>query len=420
MAIPRDVALLLAATPPRQVRRKLQQAFSDEKAPPSKARRVAEPDCSKEASVDAALLEKLFNGVETVLMLLRSRRTHPTVAVVREHVGSFTQRDLSVQRLEEILAVADEMLETAWVGGALELVQRLESGEARAPSTEETLRRQAIFCTRLAEAAKQAGVHRAPLPRRALPCKQTAVQGLDASRPVAPRAPEASSVEQQPGQSRSRTEASVPRAAAPAATPSRQSASSRLQMLLQRTLAKQAQEGSRTAHQAKVRECEQRLGTCEDALALHAILVQLFARGEDASSAASEAEVLTGACSRGLVMQTRRPIDPPAAKAAFALLTAKADGWFTTTVPQHSQSTGLLLRRLPEGNSSVGAEALQAEIRHLHEERRALVLKGPDAVAEATVQRRRRCTRKTKGQPPTQQSEEKPEEEKAASSSSED
>jgi len=222
-------------------------------------------------------------------------------------------------------------------------------------------------------------------------------------------------VEQQPGQSRSGIDAAAPRAAA---MPSGQSASTRLEMLRQRMLVKQAQEGTRTAHQAKLGECEQRLATCEDALALQAVLVQLFARGENASSAASEAEVLTGACSRGFAMQSRRPIDPPAARAAFALLTAKADGWFTTSAPQHSQSTGLLLRRLPEGSSSVSAEALQAEIRHLHEERRALELKGPEAVAEATIQKRRRCIRKTKAQPPAPQSEAKPEEDKAASSSS--
>jgi len=401
--VDRDVELLLA-TPRRQKRRQLKNQVSDtpdKEAPPTKARRVLQRSASSsKASVqtpskvensktvtpgvavrtaealaeDAALITKLFDGLESVLVLLASRRARPTIAATREHVGHATQRELSDERLQQILAVAGNMLEATWVRG-LELVQRLEDGDVRAPTNVEKAIRHTAFCARLDVLVKQAAANQQPLPRKAFPAKPGA-QEPSAAQPDVGSSPAVKESAQAQG----------PPAVAPAKV-----GGSRLDALRQRIQARQATERCRNEHLAKVSAVEGRIVTCEDALAVHAILVHLFARGEGADSAASEAEVVSGICSAGFSMQSRRTIESEAARVALAQLTKKATSWYTARMPEHSQRTGLILRRLPEGNSLDSTEALQEEILALQAEKRALLLKGPEAPV-----RKMRLVKKTK------------------------
>jgi len=168
----------------------------------------------------------------------------------------------------------------------------------------------------------------------------------------------------------------------------------RLEALRARVRAREDSDARRKAFQEKVDGTEGRIAICEDALALHGVLVQLFARGEGTDSAASEAEVIGGVCSLGTV-QTRRPMEAEAARAALDCLAAMATLWFEVCAPQHSQRTGLILRRLPDGCSFACEEQLQLQIRHLQEERRLLQLKGPEALPVTKSGCKQRLRRKT-------------------------
>jgi len=395
--VDRDVELLLA-TPQRPQRRRLQRVVSDtpnKGAPPAKARRVTRdtkdvPASSStkvvaappvfDAAETTALLVKLFDGLESVLILLASRRTHPTIAVVREHVGSMTTRELTDERLQQVLAAAGDMLEATWVGNAVELVQRID-GEARRPTNVEKAQRQQSFCARLAAAVQHATAKRIALPRQPLP-----------PRPTDAKAPEIAAV------ACTAAQVEVKSGCSPAGEPARANAAageSRLDALRARIQARQASERIRKAHRAKVGELEHRSVVSEDALAVHGILVQLFARGEGDDSAASEAEVVAGICSSGFSMQSRRTIDAEAARTALALLIAKACGWFVAHTPQHSQRTGLILRRMPDGASEDSVVELQALVRSLQEEKRALLAMSPEAWAATQRGRKMRLIRKT-------------------------
>jgi len=389
----RDVQIMLA-TPqrPQRSKRRLQAEVSDtadKELPPAKARRGAQGSCTETnlecskatASAqqaaealekEAALLAKLFDGLESVLVLLASRRARPTVASVRTDVGHLTGREMTDERLEQILAVADRMLETPWVRGSLELVQRLENGETRPPTNVEKAQRHSSFSQRLATVVKEASLERRGLPRCPLPTRPATeaqrVAAQHSATTLAPSVVEGAAVP---------TQAGVSRAEAGAA------GGSRLEALRQRILVRQDSDHIRKEHQAKIAAVEDHISTCEDAIAVYAVLMNFFARGEGADSAASEAEVIAGICSSGFAMQSRRPLDAKVARAALAHLTSKAGDWYVAHSPQHSQRTGLILRRVPDGCSLSSMEALQAEIRDLQEEKKMMVLGGPTMATES-------------------------------------
>lgn len=327
---------------------------------------------------DAAVLATLFEGLESELVYLASRRGRPSLEVVRQHVEIATRRCLTDERLEQLLAVAGCMLDVVCVGEHLELVQRVEGGEVRPPSSAERAVRRAAFAAALAAARQRAAANRGPLPRRPLPPRhsfsapvpRTVPPGGTASAPAASAAPQLL---------RSACEGAESAAAeAPAGS------GSRLLALRGRVLERQASNRSVAAHRARLGELERRISSCEDAMAAHAVLVQLFARGEGVASAACETEILSAIGSGTFAAQCRRPIDAVSAGNAVELLLSSAAGWFEVHTPQYSQRVGRLLNRLPGGSSAAALDALRAELRRLQDEHGAIVAQGADQPEAAT------------------------------------
>lgn len=299
---------------------------------------------------DAALTTKLFDGLEAVLVMTAARKGRPTLAVIKEHVGNYTQRDLTDERLERVLHLAEDMLSVAWIGPNLEICQKLENGDTRAPTNAERVERREAFAKRLAAAVEQGA-----LPLRKLPQQPLPPPGLDAQRTAA-SAPD------------------VKEAATPELTPSAASHSSattgteRMQALKSRMLVKFEMENIQSAFRSQVWDLERSIATCDDAIVVHSVLGQLFARGEGQDSAATDAEVVQGVCSGGFATQTRRPLDVEAATAALACLRRNAAGWFGTTTKKYAHKPGLILRRLPGGQPAASLEAVRAEQRKFQEE----------------------------------------------------
>jgi len=306
------------------------------------------------------LLAKLFDGLESVLLLLSAQRCRPALTIIRESVERHTRRDLTEERLEQLLAAAEGMIDVAWLGrgssAVLEGVQRTAAGETRPPTAAElplraTRFRQAIFG---ADGGSAPPLRRRPLPLRpASPARcEPGASTPPVSRPL------------------SATRGSV------AAADGR----SRLQALRSRIVAKQAASKLLVEHKAKLLDIEFHMKVCEDAMATHSIVAQLFARGSDADSAASEAEVLSAICSRNCGMQSRRPMDADAGRDAMRCLMAHSAGWFRVDAPQYSTRVGCFLRRLPGGIAADAMQSLKTEHRRLMEEHAKLMSSGPARV----------------------------------------
>lgn len=382
---------LLAATPQQPSKRRLRQQIShtpEKEAPAPKVRCIAVSSSSSSKTVGAPqdtkekdLTISLFDGIENVLVLMASRRSRAILSAVRQHVEELTQRDLTDERLERVLAAAGNMLEAVWVGSNLELVQRLRAGEHGVPTNAERIERREAFKATLVSSPQS--LPRRPLPGRpqasgskpTLPCKETPSHAA-APDPIV------------------EVVAKAKREAEICIGPPAGAAERRMDALRVRIMERQASEARRKAYLGKIGQLESRIALCHDSLAVHAVLVQLFARGECEDSAASEAEVVSGLCSS---MQSKRIMEAEAARAALDYLTSRAITWYEASAPQHSQLTGVILRRFSDGCSSTCAEELQLQIRELQEARRLLLAKGAEAVAEAELQggRRRRLNKKT-------------------------
>lgn len=129
----------------------------------------------------ADLLAELFVDLERVLVRLANRRIRPTYRVVRDHFGVLTKEDLTFERLEQMLAVADGMLEVSRFSGTLELRQRFRDGETRVPLDSEQAERQASFGRRLAAVVEEAIAKDQPLPRQILPPRPQGWQTAEAT-----------------------------------------------------------------------------------------------------------------------------------------------------------------------------------------------------------------------------------------------
>lgn len=129
----------------------------------------------------ADLLAELFVDLERVLVRLANRRIRPTYRVVRDHFGVLTKEDLTFERLEQMLAVADGMLEVSRFSGTLELRQRFRDGETRVPRDSEQAERQANFGRRLAAVLEHAIATEQPLPRQILPPRPQGWQTAEAT-----------------------------------------------------------------------------------------------------------------------------------------------------------------------------------------------------------------------------------------------
>lgn len=325
------------------------------------------------AATDGVLLEKLFDGLESVLVLLASRKARPALPMVRDNVENLAGRDLTEDRLKLLLGAAGDMLDVVWIGrgawAVLEIVQRAKDGEARVPTSAERVERSAAF--------KAAVADKLPAPRE-MPPQPTYAQIVQAVAPAAaPPVPEASLKV---------TEAVTAGGPTPVG-----SGSHRMKEMKARILRREASDRAAEAHRARITELARQVGICEDAMAAHGVVLQLFARGgswTEASNAseveglfkrgqgqnavASEAEVVAALTASRRGMQHRRPLDPDSAREAIQCLTRNAAGWFRVEAAVYSLRTGGFLRRSPLGSSTDAMAALTTETKRLQEERTAL------------------------------------------------
>jgi len=372
MSMDRCVAMLLQTPKRRQSKR---QDDLSVLSPPRSAKRLAAPsahnDIGEKATSspdDAAVLARLFEGLESVLVLLGSRRTRTTLPVVRENVQAFTSKDLSDDRFERILGLAGDMLEVAWNGTgsytALEVMQRTKDGEARLPTAAERLERRSVFDAALL-AAK--GLE----PRRKLPPRPVVASETTAQQQV-PEGREPKALRDWQGAAEHQTQHKLH-----SGSQGENTRPSRLEALRARVLQRQDSNKMQAAHKAELDALERRMAVCEDAQIAHGIVVQLFARGEGASSAASEAEVVAALTASRIGMQTRRPLDVESAREAIGCLALHAAGWFRLEAPQYTRRAGGFLRRNDGGLSEAAAAALRDERARLLQERHALETRGP-------------------------------------------
>jgi len=325
--------------------------------------------CARPLDERCAVLSKLFAGLEDVLVLFSKRGRRPALAGeagVKSDVEGHTRRDLSDERLQHILALADGMLEAVWLGSgasaSLELVQRAEDGEARPPTLDEQAKRRARFDAALADAASGGG----KLPSQELP-----------PRPSSPWTVESSYTSEARESSPVSSAGSAAVAGAPphsgVPTAAGRSMEDRIQAIKMRMLARQEAERKQAALQAAIRDLEHQCAVCEDAMALQPVLEMLFARGKGTSSAATEVELLSAATSSCYSAQFRRPMDREVACAALACLTARSAEWYRVEAAVHSRSAGSFLRRIAGGSSKAAMEALKAELQALKAQRSALL-----------------------------------------------
>jgi len=325
------------------------------------------------AATDGVLLEKLFDGLESVLVLLASRKARPALPMVRDNVENLAGRDLTEDRLKLLLGAAGDMLDVVWIGrgawAVLEIVQRAKDGEARVPTSAERVERSAAF--------KAAVADKLPAPRE-LPPQPMYAQIAQAVAPAAaPPVPEAS--------------LKVTEAVTAGGPTSVGSGSDRMKEMKARILRREASDRAAEAHRARITELARQVGICEDAMAAHGVVLQLFARGgswTEASNAseveglfkrgqgqnavASEAEVVAALTASRRGMQHRRPLDPDSAREAIQCLTRHAAGWFRVEAALYSLRTSGFLRRNPGGSSTDAMAALTTETKRLQEERTAL------------------------------------------------
>jgi len=338
------------------------------------------PDEDTQELTEPQILLKLFIGLEHILRLIAGRRRHTSLEALREDVEGHTSRSLTTERLEQILALAEGMLEISWVGlghsAYLALEQRNEDGKPQPPAAEELPKRSERFESALktALATKVGAIPNRPLPSR--PFAPGSEPKMDA---------EVSMTAEEAAKSSAAAAAlsavqSLPRLARSG------SSADRMEALKARIQAKKVFLDREAFHQRELQELDERIGAVEDALQTHAVLVQLFARGEGRASGATELELLTAICGVSFAMQVKRPLSAEAGKAAVARLKSLgASVWFSAEEAFESSIAISYLRRLPSGSQMTVSETLESELRKLLQEKKVLLEKGAHADFVAIV-----------------------------------
>jgi len=315
-------------------------------------------DQPKMVEDDASSLSKLFTGLEIVLILFASRKRRAAFDIIRADVEDASRRDFTEGRLAQVLHIAGDMLCASLVGAGntahLEICQKAQDGECRPPTPAELSQRQQCFDARAASTDFWKST--VTLPSNLSIPERTDMVVVRSGRRDA-----------------------VVKACSPLQPVAKQEVSdskSRMDALRQRLQAKEEQSKAQKMWQEAVDTLERQVRVCEDAIAVHAIVEQLFARGEGCVEA-SEAEVLQAACSASFSAQCRRPLDPPRARAALDCLMARAERWFQTRAPRYSQRIGLLLQQIPGGSSSAAMDSLRKYLRDVKQSHDGMVQRGP-------------------------------------------
>mmetsp|Transcript_8340 Transcript_8340/g.23194 ORF Transcript_8340/g.23194 Transcript_8340/m.23194 type:complete len:545 (-) Transcript_8340:245-1879(-) len=302
---------------------------------------------------EAAALLQLFDTLEYVLRLYRTRGRRALHQVVRADVESAVGKSLCEERVGRLLALSSGMLEARWFGiGAsaeLELWQRVD-GEARSPTPAEQIVRRHTFRSSLISAGES-------LPAPCLPHKE-----------LSPVRPDTGSVRPDTGSPATHVEPdarslqdSFPLRLAARDTNLSQRAATRQAALLERVRAREVATMSETA--LALQDMRARAVLCDDALTIHAVVNSLFTVNESNVKSALEAQVLKGACSQSH-SQCSRPLALPEARAALAYLRSVSSAWFLVEDAQHSKDVRIF--KLTDANEA------RSVVEILREERRRL------------------------------------------------
>jgi len=317
----------------------------------------------EDQSAQVTLLAKCFASLEDVLTLRAQRDQRAEANSVKIDVESLVRRDFGDDRLARVLYVAGNMLDAQWRGrgtsAVLELKQRIgERAEVRPPKPEETIQRKTQFAEAARIAAAGDALSFCQLPQR--PTQAGSSEAVATS--MVKEREEATAV------ASTTTHVSLLGGATPSGT-------QRLEALRNRVLQKQDSEAERSAHRAAIDALERQMCTCEDAMAVHAVVQQLFARGKGKNSAASEAEVIVAVCSESFSAQCHRPLSRESARTAMAYLEKRAMNWYRVEAAVHSRHAGAYLRRIPGGSSEAVRELISNDMRELKERHSNLISK---------------------------------------------
>ena len=309
------------------------------------------------------LMLKLFDGIETVLQLRASRYRITSVETLRQSVEASAGRDLTLERLQQLLSLADGLLEAVWMGEGcpyLSVEQRDKDGKPARPEASELSERRAQFHRALSMACTRREVPAKPLPPRPAEHELKAIE-----EPIA--------VDIEAGR------AAAVKLAELAKLPSLKTTGTcqqRMEALKARIAAKKAIVEKEEKEEAEFQRLLDSISICEDVLAAREVLIHLFARpGEGKIVNVSETKILGALCSCSFADQCTRMVSLEAGKVALAKLKDLGEGvWFSVIPAQYSQE--FFWRRIPGGNDEKVRAALSAQMRTLREEKRKLVSLG--------------------------------------------
>eukprot|EP00435_Cladocopium_sp_Y103_P035618 s3782_g9.t1 len=309
------------------------------------------------------LMLKLFDRIETALLQNSSRYRITSVETLRQSVEASMNRDLTLERLRQVLSLSDGMLEALWKGEGcpyLSVEQRDKEGKPTRPEASELSERRATFHKALSGACARKEVPPKPLPPRPAGHESEQIE-----EPVA--------VDVEAGR------AAAAKLAELAKLPSLRTTGTskqRMEALKARIAAKKAIVAKEEQEEAEFQRLLDSISVCEDVRAAREVLVHMFARpGEGKIVNVSEKKILGALCSCTFADQCTRMVSLDAGKVALAKLKELGEGiWFSVIPAQYSQDT--FWRRIPGGNDTRVRAALNGEMRALQEEKRKLVSLG--------------------------------------------
>eukprot|EP00438_Fugacium_kawagutii_P019840 Skav227935 [mRNA] locus=scaffold146:442335:443627:+ [translate_table: standard] len=303
------------------------------------------------------LMLKLFDSIEQVLQL---SAITCSVEMLQESIMNHHILNLTSESLQQILSLADGMLEAKWIGEFpyLSVTQQKEGKPAR-PEGVELVERRAKFQEALSAACKNRKVPTKPLPPRPgkgpKPMEIEEPVDVEAGRAAAEKLAEL---------------AKLPRLKTTG------TCKQRMEALKARIAAKKAIVEKEENEKAEFQSLLDSINVCEDVLAAREVLTHLFARpGEGKIVNVSEKKILGALCSCSFADQCTRMVSLDAGKVALAKLKELGEGiWFSVMPAQYSEDN--FWRRIPGGNDERVRAALNSQMRALQDRKRKLVSLG--------------------------------------------
>lgn len=333
-----------------------EEKSSDHQGKPEK-REQSPPEGSESWKDWEGLMLKLFDRIETALQQNASRYRITSVETLRQSVEASMNRDLTLERLRQVLSLSDGMLEALWKGEGcpyLSVEQRDKEGKPTRPEASELSERRATFHKALSGACARKEVPAKPLPPRPAgheseQIEEPVVVDVEAGRAAAAKLAEL---------------AKLP-SLRTTGTPSQ-----RMEALKARIAAKKAIVEKEEQEEAEFQRLLDSISVCEDVLAAREVLIHMFARpGEGKIVNVSERKILGALCSCTFADQCTRMVSLDAGKVALAKLKELGEGiWFSVIPAQYSQDT--FWRRIPGGNDTRVRAALNGEMQALQEKRK--------------------------------------------------